>query len=136
MLDNIPSALPALNRAYKIQKRVSSVGFDWDDLKPVVDKIKEELDEVLVEVQRDDLSVIQKQARIEDELGDLLFATVNLVRHLKSDPETALRQANNKFEKRFRLVELAVQAQGKNMQDCSLNELDAIWDQVKRDLNQ
>ncbi|KPU82011.1 nucleoside triphosphate hydrolase [Psychromonas sp. PRT-SC03] len=135
VLDNIPKALPALNRAYKIQKRASSVGFDWDDLKPVVDKIKEELDEVLVEVRRQDLSLTQKQLRIEDELGDLMFATVNLVRHLKSNPESTLRQANNKFEQRFRLVERHVHAQGKTMQDCSLSELDAIWDTVKKELN-
>ncbi|HEY5715318.1 MAG TPA: nucleoside triphosphate pyrophosphohydrolase, partial [Psychromonas sp.] len=80
VLDNIPLALPALNRAYKIQKRCAAVGFDWDALAPVIAKIKEEIDEVLVEVERDDLSDRQKQLRIEDELGDLLFANVNLVR--------------------------------------------------------
>ncbi len=132
VLDNIPMALPALNRSYKIQKRCAHVGFDWHDLAPVVDKIKEELDEVLVEVQRKDLSEQQKQLRIEDELGDLLFANVNLVRHLKCNPEQVLRQANSKFEKRFRLVEIEVMAQGKRMQECSLEELDAIWEQVKK----
>lgn len=134
VLDNIPQALPALNRSYKIQKRVSSVGFDWLDLQPVIDKLKEELDEVLFEVKRKDLSFEEKQVRIEDELGDLMFATVNLVRHLKSNPESVLRQANNKFEERFRLVELTVQRQGKSMQDCSLSELDLIWDDVKKSL--
>jgi len=133
VLDNIPQVLPALNRAYKIQKRCANVGFDWDSLPPVIDKIKEELDEVLAEVKRDDLTEAQKQERIEDELGDLLFANVNLVRHLQCNPEQVLRQANNKFEKRFRSVELAILKQGKEMQECSLAELDLIWDQVKKE---
>lgn len=132
VLDNIPLALPALNRAYKIQKRCANVGFDWAELGPVVAKIHEEIEEVLVEIKRTDLSDEQKQARIEDELGDLLFANVNLVRHLNANPETVLRQANKKFEKRFRLVELQVSKQGKSMNQCSLSELDAIWDQVKK----
>tara|TARA_R110001583_G_scaffold26571_6_gene95831 strand:+ start:19942 stop:20763 length:822 start_codon:yes stop_codon:yes gene_type:complete len=131
VLDNIPLALPALNRAYKIQKRCANVGFDWAELEPVVAKIHEEIDEVLVEVKRTDLTDQQKQARIEDELGDLLFANVNLVRHLKANPETVLRQANKKFEKRFRLVESAVLKQGKQMEQCSLEELDKIWNEVK-----
>jgi len=134
VLDNIPLSLPALNRAYKIQKRCANVGFDWDSLPPVIDKIHEEIDEVLVEVKRDDLSEAQKQDRIEEELGDLLFANINLVRHLKCNPEQVLRKANNKFEKRFRLVELAVLKQGKKMSDCSLTELDSIWDLVKKQL--
>jgi ATP diphosphatase len=132
VLDNIPLALPALNRAYKIQKRCANVGFDWAQLEPVVAKIHEEIDEVLVEVKRTDLTDEQRQMRIEDELGDLLFANVNLVRHLSADPETVLRQANKKFEKRFRLVEQTVIKQGKQMQDCSLEELEAIWVEVKK----
>lgn len=133
VLDNIPQALPALNRAYKIQKRCANVGFDWDSLPPVINKIREELDEVLVELKRDDLMKEEQQARIADELGDLLFANVNLVRHLQCNPEQVLRQANNKFEKRFRSVELAVLRMGKEMQTCSLEELDLIWDQVKKE---
>jgi ATP diphosphatase len=132
VLDNIPLALPALNRAYKIQKRCANVGFDWAELEPVVAKIHEEIDEVLIEVKRTDLTDEQKQARIEDELGDLLFANVNLVRHLNADPETVLRQANKKFEKRFRLVEQQVLKSGKRMEQCSLVELDNIWDEVKK----
>lgn len=131
VLNNIPLALPALNRAYKIQKRCANVGFDWAELAPVVAKIHEEIEEVLVEVKRTDLTAEEKQVRIEDELGDLLFANVNLVRHLSADPETVLRHANRKFEKRFRLVELEVLKQGKTMQQCSLEELDAIWNKVK-----
>lgn len=131
-LDNIPLALPALTRAYKIQKRCANVGFDWETLPPVVDKIKEEIDEVLVEVQRNDLSEQQKQLRIEDELGDLLFANINLVRHLQCDPEQVLRQANSKFENRFRLVEREVLRQGKQITDCSLEELEVIWQEIKK----
>jgi len=132
VLDNIPQALPALNRAYKIQKRCANIGFDWKTLDPVVDKIHEELEEVLVEVRRDDLSDVEQQARIEDELGDLLFANVNLVRHLSANPEKVMRQANSKFEKRFRLVELEVLKQGKKMNDCSLDELEMLWQEVKK----
>ena len=132
VLDNIPKTLPALNRAYKIQKRCANVGFDWRELKPVVAKIHEEIDEVLVEVRRNDLTETEKQARIEDELGDLLFANVNLVRHLKANPEQVLRQANLKFEKRFQLVEQEVVKQGKRFRDCSLDELDTIWSEVKK----
>ncbi|WP_435235128.1 nucleoside triphosphate pyrophosphohydrolase [Psychromonas sp. PT13] len=132
VLDNIPLALPALTRAYKIQNRCANVGFDWKTLSPVVDKIKEELEEVLVEVERNDLSESEQQARIEDELGDLLFANVNLVRHLSSNPEKVLRQANDKFERRFHLVELEVLRQGKKMKDCSLEELEAIWQMIKK----
>jgi len=135
-LDNIPLALPALNRAYKIQKRCAAVGFDWKTLAPVIAKIKEEIDEVLVEVERDDLSAQQKQIRIEDELGDLLFANVNLVRHLNCSPEQVLRQANTKFEKRFRLVELEVAKQGQQLTDCSLEELEIIWQRVKKQLSE
>jgi ATP diphosphatase len=132
VLDNIPAALPALNRAYKIQKRCANVGFDWDSLPPVVDKIKEEIDEVLHEVLRDDLNVQQKQARIEDELGDLLFANVNLVRHLHCNPEQVLRQANSKFEKRFRRVEFELLKQGRQISDCPLDELENIWQKIKK----
>jgi ATP diphosphatase len=131
VLDNIPLTLPALSRAYKIQKRCANVGFDWEALPPVVDKIKEELGEVLAEVNRIDLTDEQKQLRIEDELGDLLFANVNLVRHLKCDPEQILRQGNKKFSDRFRLVEKAVKATGKELKECDLAELEAHWVTIK-----
>lgn len=127
-LDDIPLALPALTRANKMQKRCAAVGFDWGELPPVVDKIREELDEVMEEVnqpERDD-------DRIADELGDLLFATVNLVRHLKQEPESVLRRANNKFERRFRAVEQLLAEQGKDCQSSSLAEMDDCWRQVKQ----
>lgn len=127
VLDNIPIAMPALTRANKIQKRCATVGFDWKTLGPVVDKIKEEIDEVLEEVHQ----VSQDQDRIEDEVGDLLFATVNLVRHLKKDPEQALRRANDKFERRFRLLEKHFLSQNKVLDQCSLDEMEQIWQKVK-----
>ncbi|MCE2596218.1 nucleoside triphosphate pyrophosphohydrolase [Motilimonas cestriensis] len=127
VLDNIPTTMPALTRANKIQKRCATVGFDWKTLGPVVDKIKEEIDEVLDEVHQ----VNQDQDRIEDEVGDLLFATVNLVRHLKKDPEQALRRANDKFERRFRLLEKHFLSQNKALDQCSLDEMEQIWQKVK-----
>jgi len=131
VLDNIPLALPALTRAYKIQKRAASVGFDWAELEPVVAKIHEEIDEVLVEVKRTDLDEVEQKERIVDELGDLLFANVNLIRHLKANPEQVLTQANSKFSSRFKRVEAHVRSLGKEMGDCTLNELDAIWNEIK-----
>ncbi|MDV2856799.1 MULTISPECIES: nucleoside triphosphate pyrophosphohydrolase [Oceanimonas] len=127
-LDDIPLALPALSRANKMQKRCAAVGFDWNELSPVVDKIREELDEVMEEInqpERDD-------DRIADELGDLLFATVNLVRHLKQEPESVLRRANSKFERRFRAVEQMLTERGKNCQSSSLAEMDDCWRRVKQ----
>ncbi|QYJ98791.1 nucleoside triphosphate pyrophosphohydrolase [Shewanella alkalitolerans] len=126
VLDDIPRSLPALTRAAKVQRRVATVGFDWNDLGPVVAKIHEEIDEVMVEV------AAQDRDKMEDELGDLLFAVVNLARHLKLDPEQALRRATNKFEHRFRGVEALAAQSGKAMQEHSLTELDAYWEQVKR----
>lgn len=126
-LDDIPQALPALMRAYKIQKRCSSVGFDWDTLGPVLDKVHEEIDEVMHEAQQ---AVIDRD-KLEEEIGDLLFATVNLSRHLGSKAETALQKANLKFERRFRQVEQIIAAQGLQMQQASLEQMEAAWQIVK-----
>jgi ATP diphosphatase len=131
VLDDIPKGLPALSRALKIQKRVAKVGFDWAELEPVVAKIHEEIDEVLVEARLLDSDPAQYFPKVQDEMGDLLFAVVNLARHLGVDAEQALRQGNNKFEQRFRGVEALAKDSGKTMEEHSLAELDAYWDQVK-----
>lgn len=128
-LDDIPLALPALTRSIKIQKRVARVGFDWDTLEPVVAKVQEEITEVLDEVNHVPVS----QDKVTDEMGDLLFAVVNMARHLQVDPEQALRQANRKFERRFRGVEEKVAASGGVMEDQTLSQLDKYWDAVKQE---
>jgi ATP diphosphatase len=126
LLDDVPSALPALSRAAKLQKRAAHVGFDWADALPVVDKVREELDEVLEAMSENDPQAIA------EEIGDLLFVAVNLARHLKIDPETALRGANAKFERRFRFVEQALHERARPIEDCSLDELDALWGEAKK----
>ena len=132
LLDDIPVALPALNRAIKIQKRVAKVGFDWPDLAPVVAKVHEEIDEVMAEAQHLKAQPEIYQERVVDEMGDLLFAVANMARHLGVEPEQALRQANQKFERRFRGVENYAEKSGKLMSEHSLDELDAYWNKVKQ----
>lgn len=127
LLDGVSTALPALMQAEKITKKAAKVGFDWDRIEPVIEKIREELvetEEVLAETPRD-------HARLEEEIGDLLFAVVNLARKSKVEAEVALRGATGKFAGRFRKIEAALQAQGRKPEECTLAELDAIWDQIK-----
>lgn len=128
VLDDIPKAQPALMRAYKMQKRCATVGFDWDTLGPVVEKVHEEIDEVLAEA----CQVTKNEVKLAEEIGDLLFATVNLSRHLGHRPELALQQACDKFERRFRQIEQAVAAKGALMSDTSLEEMERLWQEIKR----
>lgn len=125
ILDDLPFALPALTRAHKMQKRCAKIGFDWDNPNDVFAKVEEELAEVRAEM------TACNAEKLEEELGDLLFASVNLCRHHDVDAESALRNANAKFERRFRKVEETVKSQGKQLQDFSLAELDFIWNKIK-----
>jgi nucleoside triphosphate diphosphatase len=125
-LAGVPVALPALTRALKLQAEASKVGFDWNDPRAVLRKIREEADEIEDALDRD-------QANAAAEVGDLLFATVNLARHLRADPEALLRQTNQKFERRFAAIERALAARGKAPQDATLAEMDALWDEAKAD---
>ena len=126
LLDDVPNALPALSRAVKLQKRAAQVGFDWPEALPVVDKVREELDEVLEAMSENDPQAIA------EEIGDLLFVVTNLSRHLKVDPETALRSANGKFERRFRFIEQTLRTAGQPIENCSLEQLDALWGEAKK----
>ncbi|MCX8639410.1 nucleoside triphosphate pyrophosphohydrolase [Gilliamella sp. B3172] len=128
LLDDIPNAIPALMKAEKIQKRCASVGFDWVELKPVIDKVKEELCEVEEELNK----TTQDQSKIEEELGDLFFATVNLARHLKVKSELCLQNANNKFIRRFKQVEALLKHKKDNLADATLEEMEDAWQIVKQ----
>jgi nucleoside triphosphate diphosphatase len=124
-LAGVSPGLPALARALKLQQKAGKVGFDWNDPKAVLAKIREEADEIGAEL---DAGAREKVA---GEIGDLLFAVVNLARHLDVDPETALRTTNLKFERRFGAIEDALAAEGKTPAEATLSEMDALWNQAK-----
>jgi len=126
LLDDVPQALPALSRSVKLQKRAARVGFDWPEALAVVDKLREELDELLEAMSESD------PQHIAAELGDVLFAATNLARHLAVDPEAALRGANARFEWRFRFIEQALRADGRSPEGCALDELETLWAAAKR----
>jgi len=125
VLDDVGSNQPALNRAYKIGKRARSVGFDWNDVSGVINKIEEEIDELKVAI------TDGNKTDIEEEAGDLLFSVVSLSRHTSIDPETAIRKANRKFERRFRAMEQLLKQSNKEFSKMSSRELDDLWEQVK-----
>jgi len=127
LLDDVPRALPALLRAVKLQKRAGSVGFDWDSAPKVVEKIAEEAHEI-AEAQ----AAGAPHVKLEEEMGDLLFAVANLARHLKVDPETALRAANAKFVRRFSYIEKQLAARGTKPGDATLDEMEALWQEAKQ----
>ena len=124
-LDGVSAALPALMRAEKIQRRAARVGFDWQELHAVVEKIREEVAEVEIEIESGD------RARLEDELGDLLFAVVNLTRKARFDGEILLNQATNKFVRRFHALEAEAARLGKTLPEMTLPEMDVLWERVK-----
>lgn len=128
-LADIPLALPALNRAEKLQKRASNHGFDWPNYLPVLDKIDEELAELRAAIASND------ERHIEEELGDLIFSCVNLGRHRGLNPETCLRRANHKFELRFAAMEAITETQGLHFETLSRDQKETLWQQVKREEN-
>jgi ATP diphosphatase len=127
VLVDIPKNLPALSQAAKIQKRCSHVGFDWHEISDVFAKVEEEVREVKEELEAKEINKVA----LGEELGDLMFAVVNLCRHAKQDPETLLRQANQKFTKRFHGVEAHVSASGRDFSKHNLEQLEQYWQQVK-----
>ena len=145
ILDSVPKGMPALMYAQKLQKACAKVGFDWPDAAPVIDKVREEVEEIQQELdfkQRAqgalnagvaplNSGVPDNQQAIEEEIGDALFAMVNLARHCKVDADTALRNASNKFANRFKGVERLAAEQGEKLDALTLDEMEALWQQVK-----
>jgi ATP diphosphatase len=125
LLSGVKAGQPALTRALGLQRKASSVGFDWNDPREVLRKIREEADEIEAALDRHDAE------ELAAETGDLLFAVVNLARHVGADPDTALRGTNAKFERRFGYIEQALPAQGRSLQSASLAEMDALWNEAK-----
>jgi len=128
LLSTVARGLPPLTRALKLQEKASTVGFDWNDPKAVLAKLREEIteiEEVLAEP-------VPSRDRLEDEVGDLLFVVVNLARHLKVDPEQALRRTNAKVETRFAAIETALAKQGRSPAEATLEEMEALWQEAKR----
>jgi ATP diphosphatase len=124
-LDGVPRTLSGLTRAVALTRRAARVGFDWTDPKDVLAKLAEEAAELTAEMDRAD------RDRMEEEYGDLLFVLANLARHLKVDPESALRRANAKFDRRFRAIEQALAREGRRPEEATLAEMDALWDRAK-----
>jgi len=136
VLAGIPRGLPEWQRALKLQKRAATVGFDWPSVEPVLDKLHEEIDEVRVELDalhRGEEDADRVRARLQDEIGDLLFVVANLARHVKVDPGAALRGANAKFERRFRRMEQLAAAEGRTLEGQSLDAQDRYWERAKDD---
>jgi MazG family protein len=132
-LDGVPPALPALIKAQRTQEKAARVGFDWKDAEGPLEKISEELGELKAEIAARGSEKPADSERVKEELGDLLFSICNLARHLKVDSESALEGTSAKFARRFRAVEAAARAAGRDMKDMTLAELDGLWDEVKRD---
>ena len=126
LLDGVPKKLPALTRARRIQEKAANVGFDWKEIQPVWGKVEEELEELKEVVAEKD------PEKIKDEMGDVLFSLVNLARFLEISPEDALRMTISKFENRFAKVEKELKRRGKDFSDSSLEEMDSIWNSVKK----
>jgi MazG family protein len=127
-LGGVPAALPALLKAYRMTEKAAAVGFDWRRPADVMEKMREEMDELAAELERDDGNVTD---RVRAEMGDVLFVMANLARHLGVDPETALQSSNASFQRRFSAMEQRAAAQGRDLREMSLAEQDELWEQVK-----
>jgi ATP diphosphatase len=125
LLSGVKAGQPALVSAMALQRKASAVGFDWNDPRAVLAKIREEADEIEAALDQGDPD------KLTEETGDLLFALVNLARHVGADPETALRTTNTKFERRFAYIERALSAQGRSLDEATLDEMDALWNEAK-----
>jgi nucleoside triphosphate diphosphatase len=125
ILTDIPLALPGLTRAVKLQAKAATVGFDWKDVRLVIEKLREETDEIEAALDTGDSTAIM------EEIGDLLFTVANLARHVKADPEAAIRQADTKFERRFRFIEETLARNGLTPGDTALEEMEALWNDAK-----
>jgi XTP/dITP diphosphohydrolase len=128
VLSGVPKTLPAINKAYRMQEKTAKVGFEWEKIEDVWDKVLEEIDELK------EAEISNDKAKIEDEFGDVLFALVNYARFLKIDPEAALERTNIKFKKRFEYIEKVVKDSNLNLIDMRLDEMDAIWNEAKKKL--
>lgn len=127
LLDDVPAGMTTLARAVKLQQKAGTVGFDWNDPRAVLEKIKEEVAEIEHELDR---ATVSKE-RVQDEIGDLLFAVANLARHAEVDPDAALRGTNEKFRHRFRHIETSLAAKGRSPAEASLDEMEALWVEAK-----
>ena len=128
ILDNVPVSLPSLLKSAKMQKIASKVGFDWKNINDVIEKLEEEIAELKSAIKNND------KENIEEEIGDILFTTINISNHLKISPDNALRQTNNKFYKRFNYIEKHLQSIGKSFEECTLDELEEIYQIGKKEL--
>ena len=128
VLDGVAKTLPGLTRAAKLQKRAAKMGFDWNKIEPIFDKLNEEVDELKAELAKN-----AAWERIEEELGDMLFTVVNIARHTGIDPELAMRRANTKFETRFKHMEAAIKAAGESLGDLSIERLEYYWQKAKQE---
>jgi len=132
VLDGVPAALPALLKAQRTQEKAARVGFDWKDAEGPLAKIKEELAELEAEIAARESTRPCDSDRVKEELGDVLFSVANLARHLKVDSESALEGTTQKFARRFRAVEAGAKAEGRNLKDMTLAEMDVLWEKAKR----
>ena len=131
VLDGVPVGMPAMTRSVKLQKKAAKAGFDWPSVEPVLNKLREEMDELQEELMPEKQEQEDNATRLEEEYGDILFCVANLGRKLKIDPETAMRKANSKFIRRFTRIEDMMKADGISIEETDLETLDNFWERVK-----